>query len=218
MSEEAKQHGRRASGQRVRKKAAVAQRILEVARAAFVTQGINDSDFGEIARQAGVGRATLYRYFDGKDALMRALVEQDREGQARLFERLVREPVMDGPTVESWLRRLIRAATASAASFPIYFALGSDVLMANRLHAQHERLMDILAQRFPAFARSSTGGARRERVDGLLLLIQIEQFITHVASGADPEEAELGLQILNERLLAFASQSLAAEKAPAGSR
>lgn len=51
-----------------------ADRILAAASSVFQDRGIADGTMSEIARCAGVGRATLYRYFPGKDVVLEALV------------------------------------------------------------------------------------------------------------------------------------------------
>lgn len=49
-------------------------RALQAAYAVFERVGIAEGTMREIARTASVGRATLYRYFPGKDVLLEALV------------------------------------------------------------------------------------------------------------------------------------------------
>jgi AcrR family transcriptional regulator len=188
----------RSDGRRARNKAALAGRILEVARAVFEAEGVTDADLADIARKAKVGRATLYRYFDGKDALLRALMDEDWDAQASLFARLARAPVLDAATVEAWLRLLIRGAQARLRSYPIYFAVGL-----SGLRRQRERLMDVLGERIAAFARPA--GERRERAEALLLLLQIEEFVTHVAGAADAAETDRGVELLTERILRLAA-------------
>jgi AcrR family transcriptional regulator len=189
----------RAPGRRAQNKAELAGRILAAAREAFVADGVNDADLADIARKAKVGRATLYRYFDGKDALLKALLDEDWDAQAGLFKRLAQAPKIDAATIEAWIRLQIRATEARLGSFPIYHAVGL-----GGLRGQRERLMDILGVRFPAFA--PPGGARRERVEALLLLLQIEEFTAHVAVNPDPVELERGVELLTERLLALAKK------------
>jgi AcrR family transcriptional regulator len=50
------------------------RRILEAARAVFAERGI-DAPFDEIARQAHVGNATVYRHFPTRDGLVAAVFE-----------------------------------------------------------------------------------------------------------------------------------------------
>ncbi|MFF1682263.1 TetR/AcrR family transcriptional regulator [Streptomyces sp. NPDC058256] len=49
--------------------------ILSAAQEMFVEQGLA-APLDEIARRAGVGNATLYRHFPGRDALLAEVVEQ----------------------------------------------------------------------------------------------------------------------------------------------
>lgn len=49
-------------------------RLLDAGFAVFSEAGVSDGTMREVARRAGVGRATLYRTFPGKESLLRALV------------------------------------------------------------------------------------------------------------------------------------------------
>jgi AcrR family transcriptional regulator len=51
-------------------------RILEAAREVFVRDGIRGARMGKIADAAGCSRATLYRYFANKEALLHAYTER----------------------------------------------------------------------------------------------------------------------------------------------
>lgn len=58
------------------------RQIIEGARKAFLAQGFDAASMGEIARQAGVSKGTLYVYFTSKERLFEAVVEDERRGQA----------------------------------------------------------------------------------------------------------------------------------------
>ena len=58
------------------------RQIMEGARAVFLAQGFDGASMGEIARQAGVSKGTLYVYFDSKEALFEAIVEEECLAQA----------------------------------------------------------------------------------------------------------------------------------------
>ena len=91
-------------------------------------------------------------------------------------------------------RLLIRASEARLGSFPIYYAVGL-----SGLRRQRERLMDVLGERIAAFARPA--GERRERAEALLVLLQIEAFVTHVAGAGDSAETDRGVTLLTEQIL-----------------
>ncbi len=52
-------------------------RILDAAAEVFVRQGVAQTSMGDVAREAGCSRATLYRYFDDRPALRRAFVHRE---------------------------------------------------------------------------------------------------------------------------------------------
>src|SRR6266513_2109979 len=58
------------------------RQIIDGARAVFLARGFDAASMGEIARQAGVSKGTLYVYFDSKEALFEAIVEEECQAQA----------------------------------------------------------------------------------------------------------------------------------------
>ena len=76
---------------------ASAQRVLDAARAAYRDAGVRATTMEDVAQLAGLGRATIYRKFSTRDALVEAVLLDDlRSYLARL------EQVMDaaGPLAE----------------------------------------------------------------------------------------------------------------------
>ncbi|MFD4034196.1 TetR/AcrR family transcriptional regulator [Streptomyces sp. NPDC058637] len=64
----------------------------------------------EVAKAAGIGRATLHRHFAGRDALVRALEDLG----IREFEAALDAAVLDEGTAEEGLRRLVAAVEPGA--------------------------------------------------------------------------------------------------------
>jgi AcrR family transcriptional regulator len=54
------------------------RQILEGARQVFLGQGFEGASMNDIARVAGVSKGTLYVYFDNKERLFAAVVEEER--------------------------------------------------------------------------------------------------------------------------------------------
>ncbi|MBL8658678.1 MAG: TetR/AcrR family transcriptional regulator [Rhodospirillales bacterium] len=52
-------------------------RILDAAREMFLAHGFGATSMDALARCAGVSKATIYAYFDGKEALFAALVSEE---------------------------------------------------------------------------------------------------------------------------------------------
>jgi len=55
------------------------QRIIAAAKLLFSEQGFHGTDIGDIAREVGLARNSLYRYFANKDELLLACVKEDME-------------------------------------------------------------------------------------------------------------------------------------------
>jgi AcrR family transcriptional regulator len=81
------------------------RQILDGARAIFLAQGYDAASMGEIARAAGVSKGTLYVYFDSKETLFQAIVDEACFAQAKEMFALDSAD----PDVEGALTRLGRA-------------------------------------------------------------------------------------------------------------
>lgn len=55
---------------------------MDGARPIFLAHGFDAASMGEIARQAGVSKGTLYVYFDSKEQLFQEIVEEECQAQA----------------------------------------------------------------------------------------------------------------------------------------
>ena len=54
------------------------ERVLEAALTLFAEKGFDGTAVPEIARAAGVGAGTIYRYFESKDVLVNALYQREK--------------------------------------------------------------------------------------------------------------------------------------------
>jgi AcrR family transcriptional regulator len=77
------------------------ERILETAYELFSRRGIHDVGVDELVERAGVAKATLYKHFPSKDALVLAFLEQ-RE-QKWTYGWVAREAARRGATPEEQL-------------------------------------------------------------------------------------------------------------------
>lgn len=76
--------------------------ILDAARVVFVDTGVVSARMGRIAKEAGISRATLYRYYRTKEDLVRAYAEREMARSMKKFERkLERLPKLSDRLVEA---------------------------------------------------------------------------------------------------------------------
>jgi AcrR family transcriptional regulator len=87
------------------------ERILRAARKAFA-EGGQSTSLEEIARQAGVGIGTLYRYFPTRQALLETLYVKEVEDVCRSAEQLDDDP---WTALGTWCERLIGYLTTKRA-------------------------------------------------------------------------------------------------------
>ncbi|MFC7625860.1 TetR/AcrR family transcriptional regulator [Microlunatus sp. GCM10028923] len=92
----------------------IATGILDAAAAVLAERGLTAS-MGEIAAAAGVGRATLYRYFPNRDALLEGLIQA---ATAELTARVAAAD-LDAVSVEVALGRLARAFLTAGAKYAV---------------------------------------------------------------------------------------------------
>jgi AcrR family transcriptional regulator len=95
-----------------------ADRILDAAGALFAERGVHAVGMSEVAQAAGCSRATLYRYFDGRDALRTAFVHRETR---RIGARVLHE-VDDAERVEVQLAAAMEAALRTVRADPTLMA------------------------------------------------------------------------------------------------
>lgn len=78
--------------------------ILTAALECFVENGFNATRLDEVARRAGVSKGTVYLYYESKEALLRAVVQEMVVPEIEQFEAIVAQ--YQG-TAESLLRELV---------------------------------------------------------------------------------------------------------------
>jgi AcrR family transcriptional regulator len=88
--------------------------LLDAAREVFAADGVNGS-LEEIARRAGVGIGTLYRYFPTRQALFDAVYVDEVEALARVAGELGDCDPWDALAI--WLRQFVGYATTKKAIF-----------------------------------------------------------------------------------------------------
>src|SRR3546814_11534156 len=84
------------------------RRIMDAAQACFYERGVADTSVEQIARAAGVGRATLYLHFPNQDAILLDLLLSNLRAVRGIFRDLFAlEPFVRGQK-PVWLAGLFR--------------------------------------------------------------------------------------------------------------
>ncbi|MGC7098371.1 TetR/AcrR family transcriptional regulator [Amycolatopsis lurida] len=105
----------------------VANGIIDTAAGVLATR--RDAGMGEIAAAAGVGRATLYRYFSNREELLRALAAR---GVDELGQRMAEADLAGQPVPEA-LARVTRALVLAGRKYIALADLPRDLVDAGEI-------------------------------------------------------------------------------------
>ena len=145
------------------------ERILAAARDVFARRGL-DAEMKEVADRAGVGVGTLYRHFDSRDGLLRALIEQTHDD---LLQRL--RAAAHGQDAAGALRAVIYAATDVSRQFGSLTA----VALAGHLdHLRPESKEELTAAFAGLLRRGIEEGAFRAELDIPMMIAALESVFT----------------------------------------
>ncbi|MFO0696687.1 MAG: TetR/AcrR family transcriptional regulator [Polyangiales bacterium] len=139
-----------------------------------------------IAKRAGVGVGTLYEYFDGKDDILRAVVEfESRTIWRRIEQRIPTWTTMDGATAfEELVRELMDIAVERRGLVKVMLGQVPDVMSQEpvvRLLGQGEVLVKLLLVR-----EARTPNARRTDTNAFILVNSLAGLMLGVARGLPP--------------------------------
>jgi len=142
------------------------RRLIEAATAMFCDRGL-DVGVGDIAQQAGVGRATLFRNLPTKDHLIAAVVV-DRMNDSIARGRTALEASDPGHGLFELIDQSIgRAATDRA----LFDAIGDEWLTNDEIRGAHTELMEVLDA---LVTRAQASGALRTDIGAVDVLMMIK--------------------------------------------
>lgn len=169
---------------------AVDDAILRAALDLFIERGVEGMSMERVARDAGVGKLTVYRRWSSKeDLLAQALESVFRPGE------WIPDPGMDAHELTTYIERAIEVQSELAAQ-PRYQALMARILGISR---SHPRLMRVYWDRFAVPRRAATRALLEHAVaDGRLpadtdvdvLMDMLVGAITYRLLQPDPPSAE----------------------------
>jgi AcrR family transcriptional regulator len=148
------------------------QAIIDAALEALASDP--DASMAEIARRAGVVRATIYMHFPTREALLDAVMENAVAQVAEATR--AAEPTQGEP--EEALQRVLRATWHKLSDFQTLLAINTSRLSAKELHRRHQ---PVMTQFVPLIERGQEKGVFRSDVPVSWHLAMIRA-IAHAAS------------------------------------
>ncbi|PXX63266.1 TetR family transcriptional regulator [Nocardia tenerifensis] len=166
-----------------------AERILDAVRGLFLDKGVTGVGMAEVAEAAGCSRATLYRYFDNRQALYVAFAGREAR---QVVERVWRDPAVTAATDPG--ERLLDGLTALIAEvrktphLAVWFAPANAGIVAQL--SDSSTVVDDLATRFVGDFRPDVTAAAARRLGRWLVRVMVS-LLTMPGAGEDDERAML---------------------------
>lgn len=185
-----------------RRRADAERSIAAIINAALeALAGDPDVSMAEIARRAGVVRATIYVHFPTRESLLDAVMEHAVAQVAEATR--AAEPTRGEP--EEALQRVLRATWHKLSDFHALLAINTGRLSATELHRRHQPVMTLFV---PLIERGIQDGTFRSDVPVAWHLAMVRA-IAHAAS-AEVRSGRIAEADAEPAMLATASNALRA--------
>lgn len=185
---------------RDQQRALTRRRILDAAQLAFTQTGVAAATLDQIARDAGISRATLYLHFANKDAILVDLLARDLRSVQATFKSLP-EAVRSGPAAtREWVRAHADQVRRHRSHLNLFnIATATDAAAVSLVNAHLVKVAEIVLGPCGSDIRSSDR-ALWTRV--ILMIARINQVVSGLAI-SDPElEPEIALDIAADEIMA----------------
>jgi AcrR family transcriptional regulator len=138
-------------GRRVRKREALQQKVIDIAMQVFAEQGFEQATMEAIAAKADIAKATLYRYFPVKEAILAGYWRYRALEQTELVDKLLARHKTTRKRLEYFLEASLGDALENGNLFAAYLRfrtqhLNEEVLQEQLRSGQSEHIYRILAQ------------------------------------------------------------------------
>lgn len=172
------------------------EQILSASMRLFARQGFHRTTMPEICAEAGLSTGAVYSYYDGKEAIVAALVEAGRQGTAELAADAGRQG-SPAARLEALLRELQRPGRDVLNQVDVRWlaeAIG-DPRMRESYLASHAELVTLLVTLLgaDAGAEGTPPEAAAELIAAVMVGLQVRMAIVPEADISPALEALLGL-------------------------
>jgi AcrR family transcriptional regulator len=158
--------GKPGTDRRARRRAATRAKLIEAARTTFARQGVDATRIKEITEEADVGFGSFYNYFDSKEAIVAAVVEEAATEAAQAIDAATKDLEDPAEVVAVAHRSLIDRARRDTETGWLFVRLevSHDIVFAALgPYATRDLRRGLKAGRFdvddPALALVASGGA-----------------------------------------------------------
>ncbi len=186
---------------RERQKAQTREHLLAAAMSLIGTKGFHATSIDDIAKAAGSSRATVYSYFDTKDAILAELIRTMWDDANDLYREFGELPDWSRVSVRGWVQSVITRHEADAERNRA--ALEASFTDVSRNHeADHQRHIDSLTLDSGLWSQRFTPGETQGRASMIISLVEAYMtrwFLYQVRPQPEPA-AELLTDVLMDLL------------------
>lgn len=182
------------------------RRIVEAGRECFYARGVSETSIDEIARAAGVGRATLYLHFANKDAILLEILATNMRGVRTIFRQLCEIDQVGIRAVRAWLQYYVQTIRSHGDAMRLFHVgLANDPAARTLVDDHRDRIAGFLAERFPALDQNNG----RWRAQLILTLARVDHLASAAAEARPRFDVDAGLEIVANELTAVLDGQLA---------
>jgi AcrR family transcriptional regulator len=185
--------------------------ILEAAAEVFATKGYHEGSVADVIERAGVSRGTFYLYFDGKRAVLEAILEDLLHGLSAVIEPVdIRSPVPAYEQLRLNAERVLTTVLQKRALTRILFrhAEGVDQSADDRLEAFYVDVLELIGSSLTTGIELGIVRPLDVEVASRCVLGSFKEIMRHIVSTEPPDEKRVGP--LAQALLEFNLRGLLA--------
>ena len=162
------------------------ERVLQASQALYIRVGFNGVTMDDVARAAGIGRATLYRHFDNRDEVLLGVIENEARAIAARVENKIRRFRTPGDYI---IEGMLEAREEVIAN-PLLSEIlqGGDSRSINRVLFHTDRLTNIgLEIMLPVIQRAQERGELKTEMSFAMLLEWIMRMLLSLLTIPSPQ-------------------------------
>jgi AcrR family transcriptional regulator len=181
--------------------------ILRAGRELFANRGVELPRVEDVARTAGLSRATFYLHFQSLDELIKAVFERELRFQLRRYNGLTAEILKSERKVRGWMERLVSGFRSEKNYILVnYRALSSNPEYLKLMFRERARMLERVGRRVSQLRIiTADGSIDSHRLLGLLFLSgQLEDLSLYSAFDAWDADLNDSFDMLARRLVEFA--------------
>lgn len=178
--------------------------ILDAAARLFREKTYPETSIDNIAAAAKVSRVTIYKHFESKIAIARALSARAGALLVEDYASLAKSPDPTRPEIEQWINRILSSFSKNREVIRLMASITWQEPELLLLRAEsYARTLGRLGATIPAFRTASSGTDKKAYIEGHLLLVQLNEFCFELAITGLPVDRDDAVGVLADNVARF---------------